>query len=342
MGVRPLPSAEQANEPNIMTPVQASVIIATRNRSEKLQETLRRLAVQQPGTPCFEVIVVDDGSEPPIRLDPLPGLNIRLMRQEPRERSAARNAGASMAVGELLIFIDDDIWVASDFVRRHCQAHQTDVRQYVVGAVRLPNWALQTPFGRFRQKLEDAGLPVHGAVPPNFCAAGNLSIRRIDFLALGGFDPAIASGEDQDLALRAAACGVRGVYAPEIAVVHNDNALDFRSYCRRMEWGYRHMHPFVRRHPSLRDNWERHQLNGPLCLGREPILISLKKLTKLLLQWWPLTTILVACTAAVERGWPDSALLPHLYRALLGVFIFRGYRAGLHSEDPALSVGQRL
>jgi GT2 family glycosyltransferase len=315
------------------TAIHISIIIATRNRNEKLRETLRRLASQEPGTPPYDVIVVDDGSEPPIRLDPPPGQNISLLRQERGERSAARNAGASSARGKLLIFIDDDIWVSPDFVRRHCDAHRAGARQYVVGAVRLPKGSLRTPFGRFRQKLEDDGLPAVEAVPPNFCTAQNLSVHRSIFARLGGFEPTMSSAEDQDLALRAAASGVRAVYAPDIAVVHNDSAMEFDAYCRRMEWGYRHLHPFVRRHPSFHENQERCRLNGPLCLGREPVLVSVKKLTKTILQCWPFPTILAAFIAILERGWPDSVLLPRLYRTVLGVYIFRGFREGMRESS---------
>src|SRR5205823_12177813 len=88
----------------------------------------------------------------------------------------------------------------------------------------------------------------------NFCAAGNMSLPRARFLQLGGFDPSLSSGEDQDLALRHTERGGLLVFLPEAAVVHRDRALTLRSYCKRHETGSERIAAFVRKHPDLPDN----------------------------------------------------------------------------------------
>ena len=47
-------------------------------------------------------------------------------------------------------------------------------------------------------------------------------MRRVDFDAVGGFDPiyGLAYFEDADLALALASCGLRSVVVPEVALVH--------------------------------------------------------------------------------------------------------------------------
>src|SRR5262249_49601217 len=151
----------------------------------------------------FEIIVVDDGSVPPVRLpSPLVPATQHLIRLPGVERSAARNAGATAARGKVLVFLDDDIVVNGSFLAAHLQAQRAWPGALVTGGIRLPRDQGQRPFVRFRQRLEDRGLPEGPGPTPvaNFGAGGNLSVGRDRFLQLGGFDPQLPSSEDQDLA----------------------------------------------------------------------------------------------------------------------------------------------
>jgi GT2 family glycosyltransferase len=234
------------------------------------------------------------------------------------------------AQGKVLIFVDDDIRVGTDFISQHLVAHQKWPGALVVGSVRLPNGAMAKPFVRFRQRIEDGGVPeMPGPTPiQNFCTAQNMSISRDLFQDVGGFDPNIVSGEDQDFALRHTALGRKVVFWPEAAAVHEDNALDIRGYCRRVEWGSKHVVQFCRRHPNWPDNIERERVNSPLRWGAEPVSLNLNKLTKSILVLTPFCETLLLTAAVLERVTPNSRALEKLYRLLLGVHIRRGYSQG--------------
>ena len=326
-----------------MRNVRASVIIATHNRPEKLAETLSSLTRQDNEAGEFEIIVVDDGSKPPVVIqggDEFPP--VVLVRVEGLERSAARNRGAAVARGELLIFIDDDISVKPDFVAAHVRAHDEWPGALAVGAIRLPDEAMTTPFGRFRQKLE------RNAVPPtrgltsirNFCTAANMSISRDVFLALGGFDGSITSGEDQDFALRHTARGGHIAFLPEADAVHRDDALDILSYCLRAEWGSLNMIPFCRRYPDWPENVEREQVNGAIRPSA-PISETARKVVKVALTPRPIAAVLFKTAAILERLAPNSRALDRVYRLLLGIHIFRGYRTGIAISDQRSAVSNR-
>jgi len=321
-----------------LTPPPAlTIILPTRNRPASLREAVEGLARQDIGPAVYEVVVVDDGSTPPVDLPAVPGaLATTIVRLEGVERSAARNQGASRARGGILLFLDDDMTVRADFVRRHLEGQREWPGALVVGGIVLPDAMLTRPFGRFRRSLENAGLPqARGLVAArNFCAAGNMSIPAATFRALGGFDPLLSSSEDQDLALRHTAAGGRIAYLPEAVAVHRDSANEIRSYCRRTEWGSESMLPFCRRYPDWPDNVERARVNGPARFGGEPLSLSLKKLAKSALGQPPLPAILFTVAKAVERCWPHAGLLDRLYRLLLGTHIFRGYRRGLRRGEP--------
>jgi GT2 family glycosyltransferase len=322
-----------------MSKPKVSVIIPTHNRPEKLERLLACLIEQNVARADYEIIVIDDNSCPPVVLpESAQGSQLALMRLEGTERSAGRNTGATLANGNLLIFVDDDITVEKDFLSCHLRAHDEWPGALVVGSVRLPGTAKTSPFVRFRQSLEDQSLPERGPTDmPNFCTAANMSISRETFRNLGGFDKAISSSEDQDFALRHTARGGRIVFLPEAKAIHWDSSLDIRSYCGRVEWGSRNLIPFCKRYPEWPDNVERQRVNGKLHVGREPAATSLRKMTKSTLSLRLVREVLFGIASTLERVAPNGLLLDRVYRLLIGIHLLRGYRQGLTHHDGALN-----
>ena len=314
-----------------MGDIRVSVIIPTHNRPEKLAILLACLRRQNLAATEYEIIVVDDNSVPPVVLPAsADGPRATLVRLDEMERSAARNTGAAIATGEWLVFLDDDMTVEGDFLFCHLSAHGQWPNALVVGSIRLPETTL-TPFGRFRQKLEELGLPQKPGLAsmPNFCTAANMSLARAAFAGVEGFDGAIISSEDQDFALRHTARGGRIVFWPEARAIHCDSSLDIRSYGLRSEWGRKNMIPFCLRYPDWPDNIERHRVNGPLQFGREPLKQSFRKIIKSMLALKAVRETLFFIAGLLERAAPKSSALERSYRLLLGAHIFRGYRSGL-------------
>jgi GT2 family glycosyltransferase len=311
--------------------MKVSIVIPTHNRPAKLRSTLEKLRAQSFSADEYEVVVVDDGSNPPVIIDPelRSRPEVRILRLEGEERSVARNKGAKEAKGELLIFVDDDIETAPDFVSSHWAAHQEFSDALAVGAIHLPEESQKTPFGRFRQRLEMDGIPrERGLVNDrNFCAAANASIKRDRFLQLGGFDTKITSAEDQDFALRHSVQSGRIVFLPEARVIHQDNALSIREYCKRNEWGSRLMLPFYQRYRDFPANLEREKINGSTHWGSEPFSMSLRKTVKAMIAGKLSIGLMFFFVDILERILPNSGLLDKFYRVLLGAHIFRGYRA---------------
>ncbi|CAF3932586.1 unnamed protein product [Rotaria sp. Silwood1] len=311
--------------------MKVSIIIPTHNRLEKLRETIERLRLQSFPKENYEIVVVDDGSNPPVTFEKefIISPKIQIVRLEGEERSAARNKGSQKAEGELLIFVDDDISTKPDFIESHWQAHQDFSKSLAVGRILLPDDSQNKPFGRFRQRLEYNGVPqTRGLVEAkNFCAAANASIKRELFLQLNGFDTTITSGEDQDFAIRHTSQGGQIVFLPEACVIHEDNALDIRGYCRRNEWGSRLMLPFYQRYPDHPHNIERKRINGLSQWGKEPFSQSIRKSIKTIIASNISVLILFKTAEILEKIAPNSSALEKIYRLLLGAHIFRGYRA---------------
>lgn len=303
----------------------AAVIIPAHNRPEAVAETVRTL-LEGRAREEFEVVVIDDGSKPPLRVPEAIGL--RTVRTEGIERSRARNLGALSTHADLVIFIDDDISVGPDFVGAHRKAAEDFPNSIGVGSITLPEAMGRTPFGRFRRLIEDPHLerPRGLIVERHFCTAANMSIDRRRFLSLGGFDPAIVSSEDQDLALRFCESGGRIAFLPEAAALHRDSNADIAAYCRRHEWGARAVAPFLRRYPDREDSRARLRFDPTRgsALG-DRAAVALRSLA----ARSPFVHTLQALARAAEHVGVGDSLLFALYRVLLGLHLFRGFRQGL-------------
>src|SRR6266571_2689604 len=88
-----------------------SVVIPTYQRKDLVLASVRALYVQHTCTP-FEVLVVVDGSTDGsasalLALEtPFP---LTVVEQANRVQAVARNTGATRVLGELLLFLDDDM-----------------------------------------------------------------------------------------------------------------------------------------------------------------------------------------------------------------------------------------
>lgn len=98
------------NDPMSIVAPLFSVVIAVYNDWGPLEQCLRSLQQQSNG-PAFEVIVVDDGSKeiaPEFVRQWLPCYLLTIIRQSHAGISAARNRGAQLAKGSVLVFVDAD------------------------------------------------------------------------------------------------------------------------------------------------------------------------------------------------------------------------------------------
>jgi glycosyltransferase involved in cell wall biosynthesis len=107
--------------------LEATVIVATRDRADLLRDCLAGLA-RQSASGKFDVVVVDNGSSDATQAviaqaaASTKGLVRGLHVAEPN-RGKARNAGLAAAGGRIIIFCDDDTLPPEHFVEAHLAAH---------------------------------------------------------------------------------------------------------------------------------------------------------------------------------------------------------------------------
>lgn len=120
---------------------QFSIVAITRNGADAVRCLL--LSIDRLDFPKdqFEVIVVDDGSEEPtatqVREDFQFALkHISLKRTAKSSRSRARNAGALVASGAYLIFVDGDSFLEPEFLSNYQRYFETNRQRKVVAGKR--------------------------------------------------------------------------------------------------------------------------------------------------------------------------------------------------------------
>ncbi len=324
--------------------MEVSIVVPTFRRPDALAETLAALAAVDFPAEQYEVIVVDDGPDETTRAvtENAGGASasVRYVPQTNSGVATARNRGASLARGDLLIFLDDDMLVERDHLTRHLTVQKAHGPCLLNGhwefAPAVRHELEETPFGRFRIKVEDwvkTGIEKRpgpgGLIAPSGVTAANLSISRADFDGLGGFDEDFphAGSEDQELSRRAVDAGKLLLYDESIRLLHNDRRVDLRLFGERQEQGALTAVYLASKHPA---EWQRPMIAENMPLSRaDPPGWLLKKLAKKALSNDLALGLIMRSTRVLERVRPATRLLPRLYWAICGLYIFRGVRRGL-------------
>ena len=259
--------------------VKASVVIPTYRRAQLLTKTLESLAAQQSDYP-FEVVVINDAPDEDLSAleTEFSDIGINLINP-PRNvgRGIARNIGVRSSSGEIIIFLDDDMTVAPQFINAHVRAHTGPGLAVVGNIVSAPDYASH-PLARYIERQGAKKRKGAAKLPPRVFRTGNGSLLRSLFTEVGMFDESFSTyGEDLDLAMRLDYHGAAFVFA-EDAVSYNHHPPDLDDMLEKVrEWGRYTMPVLAKKHPDLERAVLAH-LAHPVRLGRESLGLSLHKI----------------------------------------------------------------
>lgn len=254
---------------------EVSIVMVTYGGWEWVSRALAAIVANTE--PSYEVVLVDNAS-PDTTGDELDRsvVGATIVRNDRNVGfGAGANQGALHAVGRYLFFLNSDAFVEPGWLPPLLDVLESDPH---VGAV-APR--LLEPDGRLQ---EAGGLVGAGGFAGqygmgadatdaryryrrrvDFASAAALLVRRRDFTAVGGFDPAYGMGyfEDVDLCLDFWARGLATVYEPASTVVHLRGASTTFDESQARA---------ARSHPVFLRKWARHlALRSPLAdLDRYP------------------------------------------------------------------------
>jgi GT2 family glycosyltransferase len=269
-----------------------SVVIPTKDRSVALGRTLAALEAQETGEARVEAVVVDNGSSDDtverLRAHRSPRVPLRVVEHPEGGPAAARNAGAAVAGGEVLLFLGDDTEPdGPDLLRAHLDLHAARPEE-AYGVLGRIVWSPRNPVTPFMRWLENGGPQFHyGEIDPGpvdaatYFYSSHASIKRSMFERVGGFDarfPA-AAVEDTELGVRLADAGLELDYHPELLVLHDHPTTAAQSLRRSIAVGrsaalYNRLRP-ERPHAGVQAP---HGLRWSAVRAAKPLLATLARL----------------------------------------------------------------
>jgi glycosyltransferase involved in cell wall biosynthesis len=190
---------------------RVTVLIPSKNRPDCVQRLVKSIRQQDFSEP-IEIIVVDDGSAPPLSIaDP----DVRLLRNpQSTGACAARNRGFAAATGEFILMFDDDT-----------ELHDPSLVKRAVTLARS-----QPKFGAigFRHLNTDGNPdPYQPADSPVACQAAcffgyGVMLRTEAIRQIEGFVDNFGYGyEEQDLCLQLHDAGWLVMFAPSLTLLHH-------------------------------------------------------------------------------------------------------------------------
>lgn len=199
-----------------------SVIIPVFNDAKRLRLCLEALEKQTYDRSCYEIVVVDNGSDVDQSIsDVVASFPLAVYTYEPLPGSyVARNHGIHLARGSILAFTDADCIPAADWLEKGVY-HLTSAPDYglVAGRIELffrdaqanpvELYESVTAFPQQRQLEQQRGA-----------ATANVFTFKAVMDEVGLFNPVLRSSGDLDWGERVFAAGYRQLYANDTCVAH--------------------------------------------------------------------------------------------------------------------------
>ncbi len=232
-----------------------SVIVCTYNRSTMLEDTLRSWSGVVQGDIQAELIVVDnastDGSGDVVRRFREQCQSVVKYVHEPRiGLSLARNRGVQEARGDIVAFVDDDVYFDPNWLTSVYSTFSMHVDADCLGGRSIPKFDVTEP-----DWLSDRILRFYGSTQsgeemrqmtfPEHPFGVNMAFRRRVFDVVGGFRPelgrkgtSLLSDEEKELFYRIANARLKVLYVPDAIIYHRVSAerLDPHWLMRRAYW----------------------------------------------------------------------------------------------------------
>jgi LmbE family N-acetylglucosaminyl deacetylase/GT2 family glycosyltransferase len=183
-----------------------SVVVRTRDRPELVGEALASLAEGEYRR--AEVVLVNDGGEPPPVPDGYPLPLVRIDLAENRGRAAAAQAGIAAATGQYVAFLDDDDLAAPEHLATLAglvsaagvRVAYTDAAVAVYELDAEGGWTCRERRLPYSRDFDPDLLLVDNYIPFN-----TLLVERSLFAGVGPFDVSLPFFEDWDFLIRLSA-----------------------------------------------------------------------------------------------------------------------------------------
>ncbi len=220
-----------------------SIIVATYNRLDELQELLASVDNMDFDTDAFEVVIVDDGSTDGTQdfiTSYSSDYKLLYLRQQNQGPGAARNHGMSKAGGEFFLFMDSDCMVPQHYLSQIDEHLSKDDLDAFGGPdtyhpdfsplLKAINYTMTSFIGTGGSRGSKTSLTKF--YPRSF----NMGIKKEVFHEIGGMSK-LRHGQDMDFSIRIYAAGFRVGLIPDAFVYHKRRTSMRRFFKQIFNWG---------------------------------------------------------------------------------------------------------
>lgn len=178
-----------------------SIIVPSYNRKSEIPALLASLTQQTHKD--FEVVIVDDHSKEPVVVENIYPFEVKVIRNETNQGAAeSRNIGARAAVGEWLLFLDDD----DRFAETKCEKLARVINEYPeVNFIYHPANCemVNEGFSYVTHPIPPEEISVERILLANKIGGMPMvAVKKDLFLKIGGLSTALRSLEDYDFLLK--------------------------------------------------------------------------------------------------------------------------------------------
>lgn len=216
-----------------------SVILCTYNRDKYIYNVLRSIADNDYPHNLYEIVLVNNNSTDNTQAEcqrfqaDYPDITFRYLVEPSQGLSYARNCGITNALGDLLVYVDDDATVNPQYLRTYADFFQRNPDAAAAGGPILPVYETQEPswMSHYTRQLITGRLYLgsrqrqfpRGAFP----GGGNACYRKTVFDAVGPFNVqlgrkgnSLIGAEEKDLFDKMTTRGMHFYYLPNAILYH--------------------------------------------------------------------------------------------------------------------------
>lgn len=216
-----------------------SIIICTYNREKYIGPLLDSISKNDYPTSDYEIILVDNNCTDNTRgvceqfVATHPEIRLRYVVETEQGLSAARNKGIKEAKGEVIIYVDDDALVDTDYIRIYAEHFAAHPETMAAGGPIEPLYETQEPswMSPYTKALLTAWMNYGDKVReyPNgrYPGGGNAAYRKTVFDQVGLFNTklgrkgtALLASEEKDIFDKMKALGMLVLYLPTPVLHH--------------------------------------------------------------------------------------------------------------------------
>ncbi|MFC1747512.1 glycosyltransferase [Pseudomonadota bacterium] len=209
-----------------------SFIIPALNEESNIGQTLTSINSfeKQSDKHSTEVIVIDNGSTDDT-VNIAERLGAKVMIEPEATIAGLRNHGASIAKGDVFIFLDSDVLLTPQWNENIDQVLEKvhESLDIITGSHTVPpesnNWLLKYWFSSFAAETESEHV-----------GSAHMIMSKNLFEKLNGFNGKLVTAEDYDICYRAKKENVKIINDRNLKVIHEDYPLTVSNFIKREIW----------------------------------------------------------------------------------------------------------